>query len=56
MKFDVKKKLQDKINIYTDRQRLMQILINFISNAIKYTFKGEIVVSFQLKDQSDNVM
>lgn len=39
---------EDTLNqkIYTDEKRVKQIIINLISNALKYTFKGGITVSF----------
>ena len=40
----------------TDSQRLKQIIINLISNAVKYTIEGEITLKFDLvkiKDKED---
>ncbi len=39
----------------TDGIRLTQILINLISNAIKYTQKGEVVVETEL-NKNNNTM
>jgi signal transduction histidine kinase len=36
--------------IYTDDKKLSQILRNFISNALKYTMQGSVVVSAQFKE------
>lgn len=40
--------------ICTDRQRLQQIIINLLSNALKYTFKGSITVEFVMENENDN--
>jgi len=37
----------DEIVMHTDRQRLMQCLLNLISNAVKYSKSGEVCVSAQ---------
>jgi len=39
--------------IYTDKNRLNQILINLVANALKFTFKGSITVSVQ-EDPEDS--
>ncbi|MES2855659.1 MAG: ATP-binding protein, partial [Bdellovibrionota bacterium] len=54
------KKLQLQLNIaqdtpetiYTDRQRLQQILTNFLSNAVKFTDEGNIVLEASLSDRA----
>ncbi len=38
--------------IYTDRQRLLQIIKNLLSNAFKFTNSGSIKVNFNLPDDS----
>ena len=37
-------RVEDKLHLRTDRKRLMQCLVNLISNAFKYTEEGEIRV------------
>lgn len=41
--------------ILADKDKLKQILINLIGNAIKYTFKGEITISLALKDKKISI-
>jgi len=38
--------------LFTDEQKVSQVLRNFISNAIKFTPRGEVRVTAQLKNQS----
>ncbi len=45
----------DLPELYTDEGKVSQILRNFISNAIKFTEKGEIVVSASHEHQADTV-
>ncbi len=42
------------LNLYTDRRRLLQCLLNFLSNAIKYSEQGEIKVS--ARNQGEDVV
>ncbi|MEM9778099.1 MAG: HAMP domain-containing sensor histidine kinase [Chloroflexota bacterium] len=37
----------DKVLMSTDRQKLKQILLNLLSNALKYTQSGEVSISFK---------
>jgi len=37
--------LDEVMDIFTDRQRLMQCLLNILSNAVKYSKQGDIVVT-----------
>ncbi len=39
--------------IYGDEKRLKQVLINLVNNAIKFTYKGEIVVKVEVKESDD---
>ena len=41
------------IRLYTDPQRIMQVLSNFVNNAIKFTEKGSITISY--KKEGDNL-
>lgn len=41
--------------ILADKDKLKQILINLIGNAIKYTFKGEVTVSTAFKDKKVSI-
>lgn len=40
------------IKIYTDRLRLLQIINNFISNALKHTSKGSVIIGFSLENNN----
>ncbi len=40
--------------VYADYGRLRQILVNFVSNAIKFTFTGEVVLEARLVNGSDD--
>lgn len=39
--------------IYTDSKRIMQVLINFLNNAMKFTDSGSIIVGYRLNEQKD---
>ncbi len=44
--------IQEQINVYADQQRLHQVLLNLISNAIKFNrVGGSIIVSCERRDQ-----
>lgn len=39
--------------IYTDRKRLMQVITNFINNAIKFTTIGQITLEYHLQENGE---
>jgi signal transduction histidine kinase len=47
----IHKKLDDDIEIYADKERMMQVLGNLLSNALKFTKQGTIVIH---TEQSNN--
>ncbi|MFO8000476.1 MAG: PAS domain-containing sensor histidine kinase, partial [Marinilabilia sp.] len=42
----IKKQFDEEFNLFTDHEKLRQILYNLISNAFKYTHKGEIKAGY----------
>ncbi|MCK5003745.1 MAG: PAS domain S-box protein [Candidatus Aminicenantes bacterium] len=56
-----KKKIDFKISkgknlpdrIYNDQSRIQQILINLLSNSLKYTLKGEVLLKMKYNDRKD---
>ena len=47
-------KVKQKILLHTDKRRLFQTILNFVSNAVKYSEKGEVTVSAE--DLGDSVV
>lgn len=41
--------------IYTDKKRLMQVITNFINNALKFTSEGQILLEYHLKENSNEI-
>ena len=41
--------------IYTDKKRLMQVITNFINNALKFTNKGQILLEYHLKEDTSEI-
>ncbi len=46
--------IQQGLQLYTDKRRLLQCILNFLSNAVKYSEDGKITVS--AKDRGDKFM
>jgi len=53
LKLEVKKHPNVPSDIFTDRKRLTQILINLVSNGIKYCNSGGITVNIGVEPQHD---
>lgn len=49
------KKPTEKIELYNDETRIKEVLINFITNACKYTKKGHIVLEYKKYHDNDIV-
>ena len=41
--------------IYTDKKRLMQVITNFINNALKFTNEGQIMLEYRHKAESNEI-
>ncbi|MBD9180555.1 MAG: sensor histidine kinase [Odoribacter splanchnicus] len=41
--------------IYTDKRRLMQVITNFINNALKFTNEGQILLNYHLKEDTGEI-
>ena len=55
---EIKKHIDEKIPqpLLGDPSRLNQILMNLMSNAIKFTQKGEVILSVQLKEENESAV
>jgi signal transduction histidine kinase len=51
----LQKKVPDDIMLYTDKNRLLQCVINYLSNAVKYTEEGMITISASIQDDHLNL-
>jgi PAS domain S-box-containing protein len=49
-------RIHREIIIFTDSNRLQQILINLISNAIKYTDKGYVEIGYKIREDNDEIL
>lgn len=50
-RIDMSKNIPEKI--YSDKSRIQQILINMLSNSLKFTLKGEVVLGIKYNNQKD---
>lgn len=41
--------------IYTDKKRLMQVITNFINNALKFTSEGQITLEYHFKEDTNEI-
>ena len=41
--------------VYTDKKRLMQVITNFINNALKFTNEGQIMLEYRHKAESNEI-
>ncbi|GAD79608.1 LuxQ periplasmic sensor domain-containing protein [Vibrio ezurae] len=54
LSFSVNKHFSDDIYIKSDRMRLTQIFLNLLTNAIKFTAKGAVVVDVELRNRLES--
>jgi signal transduction histidine kinase len=40
------------VSIFSDRKKIIQILVNFLANAVKFTSSGEIELKISMKDET----
>lgn len=46
----IEKTMPEKITLYNDKRRFKQIIINLVSNAIKYTNEGSVNITIKILD------
>ncbi|TKG30458.1 response regulator [Vibrio breoganii] len=51
LKFAVNKNFDDDVTVRSDQMRLTQIFLNLLTNAIKFTTKGAVVVDVELRNR-----
>jgi PAS domain S-box-containing protein len=53
---NLKLSIPDDLNMRTDKRRLLQCIINYLSNAVKFTEKGEISIKAKESDNMVEIM
>ena len=41
--------------IYSDKKRLMQVIINFINNALKFTHEGQVLLDYHFEENDNQI-
>ena len=54
--FKIKIKGEIPEKVYSDKSRIQQILVNFLSNSLKYTLRGEVTMEISFNKISDKIL
>ena len=47
-------RIEEKLEVFSDRKRLKQILINLLSNSIKFTYNGSVTITCKMEDVAND--